>query len=427
VIPTTGTYYFRVTGASASTGSYTADIYLSSAASLPTAPLGKDIYAFALTAGQSATVAMKNITAGALDLAILDGTGSVLASGVAGSTNLDDLLANFVAPAAGTYYLQVTGAPSVDYQATIVTGGTFDAEANDSFAAAQPLATGRAALGAISGSDDWYQVTLNAGDHVTVTTSTPGDAAGEFQNSLNPAIELYDPSNALLGSDDNSAPDGRNATLTRTVAVTGSYRIRVIAAGGTSGEYVVTASVPPKVTGVVVNNGGAQRSLVTSLTISFDQVVTLPASVADAFTLARTGGGPVTFQATASFIGGVTVVTLSNFTGAETQFGSLADGRYTLTALQNLISAGGAALDGNGDGTGGDNFTFGEAQGLFRFYGDATGDRHVDIADFGLLSGTFNLSTGQTGFLPYFDFNNDGHIDIADFGQFSLRLFTPLP
>ena len=53
--------------------------------------------------------------------------------------------------------------------------------------------------------------------------------------------------------------------------------------------------------------------------------------------------------------------------------------------------------------------------------------RHVDIADFALLSGTFNLNSGQTGFLAYFDFNNDGHIDIADFGQFSIRLFTPLP
>ena len=73
------------------------------------------------------------------------------------------------------------------------------------------------------------------------------------------------------------------------------------------------------------------------------------------------------------------------------------------------------------------DYHFGDAQGLFRFYGDANGDRHVDIADFALFSGTFNLSTGQTGFLDYFDFNGDGHIDIADFGQFSIRFFTPLP
>src|SRR5207249_10686868 len=122
-----------------------------------------------------------------------------------------------------------------------------------------------------------------------------------------------------------------------------------------------------------------------------------------------------------------TVVTLSNFMGPETEFGSLRDGRYTLTAIASQISAGGQALDGNGDGTPGDNYTFGDAQGLFRFFGDANGDRHVDIADFGFFSTTFNLSTGQTGFLAYFDFNNDGRIDISEVGQVGVVCFTPLP
>jgi hypothetical protein len=114
---------------------------------------------------------------------------------------------------------------------------------------------------------------------------------------------------------------------------------------------------------------------------------------------------------------------LTDFRGAATQFGSLADGNYSLTTLAKQISAGGVALDGNGDGTGGDNNTF----GVFRFFGDINGDRHVDIADFGLFSTTFNLNAGQPGFLAAFDFNGDGHIDIADFGQFSARFFTNLP
>src|SRR5262245_18911117 len=78
-------------------------------------------------------------------------------------------------------------------------------------------------------------------------------------------------------------------------------------------------------------------------------------------------------------------------------------------------------------GNRGDNYTLGDADGLFRFYGDINGDRHVDIVDFGLFSSTYNLSSGQTGFIAAFDFNGDGHIDIADFGQFSLRFFTVLP
>jgi hypothetical protein len=184
---------------------------------------------------------------------------------------------------------------------------------------------------------------------------------------------------------------------------------------------------PARVQSTMVNDGTVQRSRVTSLTVTFSATVTFAGAVENAFTLTRNSGGSVAFSASASTIGGVTVVTLSNFTGSATEFGSLADGRFTLTALANQISVGGQALDGNGDGTPGDNYVFGEAQGLFRFFGDVNGDRHVDIADFGFFSGTFNLSTGQTGFLSYFDFNGDGHIDIADFGQFSLRFFTPLP
>jgi hypothetical protein len=142
------------------------------------------------------------------------------------------------------------------------------------------------------------------------------------------------------------------------------------------------------------------------------------------FTLNRIGGGAVTFVTTVGGSNGVTIVTLNNFAGSETEFGSLKDGRYTLTALASQITFNGLQLDGNGDGTAGDNFTFSDAQGLFRFYGDINGDRNVDIADFGLFSSSiFN----PANYIAAFDFNNDGHIDIADFGQFAIRLFTILP
>jgi Dockerin type I domain len=196
---------------------------------------------------------------------------------------------------------------------------------------------------------------------------------------------------------------------------------------GAASDIGADEYAPPQVQGTTVNDGSAQRSRVTSLTVRFNAQVTFAGSVAQAFTLARSGGGAVAFTATASVVNGATVVTLSGFTGSETEFGSLKDGRYTLTALAAQINVGGAALDGDGDGVAGGNYVFGDQQGLFRFFGDINGDRHVDIADFGLFSATFNLSTGQTGFNTAFDFNNDGHIDIADFGQFSIRLFTVLP
>ena len=85
------------------------------------------------------------------------------------------------------------------------------------------------------------------------------------------------------------------------------------------------------------------------------------------------------------------------------------------------------ALDGNGDGTPGDDYAFGDPQGLFRMYGDATGDRRVDVADLGLFAQTYLRQTGDPGFLAYFDFNADGRVDVGDLGQFASRYLTTLP
>src|SRR5438067_11129047 len=43
---------------------------------------------------------------------------------------------------------------------------------------------------------------LDAGQTLTVATTTPAGGTGDPVNNLDPAIELYDPSNNLIGSDD---------------------------------------------------------------------------------------------------------------------------------------------------------------------------------------------------------------------------------
>ena len=97
-------------------------------------------------------------------------------------------------------------------------------------------------------------------------------------------------------------------------------------------------------------------------------------------------------------------------------------GSYALTVLSSQVSAGGVALDGDGNGTpGGDSVT-----ALHRLYGDANGDRRVDNVDFFQLRGTFGLMTGQTGFLAFFDINGDGRVDNADFFQLRARFGTTL-
>jgi hypothetical protein len=193
------------------------------------------------------------------------------------------------------------------------------------------------------------------------------------------------------------------------------------------GAFELQTVRPPRVASTVINDGSVQRSMVTSLTVTFNTNVSFSGAPAAAFSLTRNGGGSVNFTLTLTTLSGATVATLTNFTGAESQNGSLRDGRYTLTVNAAQVSSFGGALDGNGDGISGDNYFFGDAQGLFRMFGDVTASRNVDIADFGQLSLTYNLARAQPGFNAAFDFNNDNAIDIADFGQFSLRIFTALP
>jgi ELWxxDGT repeat protein len=183
----------------------------------------------------------------------------------------------------------------------------------------------------------------------------------------------------------------------------------------------------PIVIAVTIGDGTVQRSQVTQLSVSFSTQVAFAGAVGSAFTLTRTGGGAVSFTAAASVVGGVTVVTLNAFTGGETQLGSLADGRYTLTAIASQISANGQQLDGNGNGTGGDNYTLGDAQGLFRMFGDVNGDRVVNGLDFGYFKNAFGTQAGDPNYLSYLDFNGDGIINGFDFGHFRARFGTILP
>lgn len=184
-------------------------------------------------------------------------------------------------------------------------------------------------------------------------------------------------------------------------------------------NFSITAA-PPTISQFQVNDGSAQRSRVTSLSVTFSATVNFAGAIASAFTLSRVGGGSVGgFTATASNATGVTVVTLNGFTGSETNFGSLADGRYVLTAVANQISTAGGQLSGNN--------TFGDAEGLFRFFGDINGSRTVNIADYGALTLTYNKSIGDPAYNPAFDFDGLGSVNIADYGQFSVRYGQPMP
>jgi predicted outer membrane repeat protein len=193
---------------------------------------------------------------------------------------------------------------------------------------------------------------------------------------------------------------------------------RVVGPAPDIGAYEVQP--PPKVSSVVVNDGSAQRSRITSVTVNFDSIVFLPGTPESAFELKRQGDGAIVGLSAAVTTDTATHVTLT-FTGGPVDYGSLADGRYTLKAFASSISDIYGFLDGNGDGTGGDDFILASAPvgmpptNIFRFYGDINGDGTVSASDFIQFRQYFG------GVNSALDFNNDGSVAASDFIQFRLR------
>jgi hypothetical protein len=196
---------------------------------------------------------------------------------------------------------------------------------------------------------------------------------------------------------------------------------RVAGAAADIGAFEVQR--PATVQSVVVNGGAVQRSRVIDVTITFSHLVTLPTNSALAFRLTRTGpGGPAgdgTLTADLSASTATQTIARLTFSGALIEFGSLIDGTYTLTVIGSQVTGpGGLALDGDGDGTpGGDNVTT-----LYRLFGDADGNRTVNVADLTLFRSAYGTVTTD----PTFDFNGDGVISATDLAAFRVNFGSGL-
>ncbi len=127
------------------------------------------------------------------------------------------------------------------------------------------------------GSDDYYSVFLSSGSVLELRSATPGTAT---VNSLDPTLEVYDPSGSLVASDTNGAGDGRNALISYTAAGSGRYVIKV-SGGGTRGDYVLSVAgggvnaEPLQVASITPSNGALLNTLPTSIDITFNQPLLL--------------------------------------------------------------------------------------------------------------------------------------------------------
>jgi hypothetical protein len=84
---------------------------------------------------------------------------------------------------------------------------------------------------------------------------------------------------------------------------------------------------------------------------------------------------------------------------------TLPDGNYRLTAFAtDITDAAGNPLDGNADGTGGDNFTY----DFYVLAGDANRDRNVDFNDLVALAQHYNTTSPTLDWYAA-DFNYDQH------------------
>src|SRR5262249_22700197 len=119
-------------------------------------------------------------------------------------------------------------------------------------------------------------------------------------------------------------PDLANRTTILDLETTVTDHLPVVA------DYRVV--VPPSVAGGQINGGAAQRSRRRTVTVDFSKVVTLPANPANAFQLVRQSDSAAVGLTASVMTDTLTHVTLT-FTGAVSDFGSLQDGRYTLTVL----------------------------------------------------------------------------------------------
>jgi autotransporter-associated beta strand protein len=326
---------------------------------------------------------------------------------------------------------------------TVNSGGTLDLDGQFDIIGSLHVASGGHLnlLGSGQGNLHVSSLSLDSGALLSLQMGRPAPESDDVLLSLGPihlggSLDLQIGTSDLVGHAFRLIDNLANGPITGTFdglpqgsIIDNAGRLHTIDySGGDGNDFVLTRRPNVTVTSARVDDGAAQRSRVTSVTVTFSDPVQFSITPAAAFSLVRNSdGAAVALDATLAVINGVTVVTLNNFGGNATQFGSLADGRYTLTALASQISFANEPLDGNHDGMGGDNFTLNDFGGLYRLFGDVNGDQNVNGLDLGFFRNAFGAQTGDPNYLSFLDFNGDGVINGFDLGQFRTRFGTMLP
>jgi len=198
------------------------------------------------------------------------------------------------------------------------------------------------------------------------------------------------------------------------------------AAGGDGsdiGAVEIVAALPPTVTKIAINNGDLQRSMVTTIKVTFSEAVMFPMGLAAAFDVSRyakatPNGSGLLGSVSLDLVqmGSDVVITFkSGGTVGIDMAGSLEDGQYKLTIFADKILGAGGTLDGDGDTIAEGNPADNKTQDFHRLFGDGNGDGNVTSTDFALFRSFFGIAG------PLFDWDGNGNVNGTDFAEFRKR------
>lgn len=254
----------------------------------------------------------------------------------------------------------------------------------------------------------------------TGTARLEGDLDVRLINGFTPgsddAFVLMSASNGIIGTFDSvSLPPAPSGLEWKLFVESNEVRL----------ESVL---IPTLDGAVVINEGDTQRSGINTVTVNFNRVVDIDLAEGDAFQFVNNSSGAVVVDIPViDHTSGKTVVDFTFAPGPSVNAnGGLLDGDYQLNIDATRVTARSVGLDGNADGSSGDNHVFGALalDNFYRKYGDQNQNGVVDLLDFASFRQAFGKSSADPGFQEGLDHESDGVIGLLDFARFRQNFGT---